>query len=57
MANLNEFSWEVKLFLKSYPWRRINPKPWTPLKKPLSESKLALVSSAALVMPGQFSLH
>ena len=53
MADLNEFSWEVKLFLKSYPWRRVNPVPWTPLKKPLSECKLALVSSAALVMPGQ----
>ena len=53
MADLNEFSWEVRLFLKSYPWRRINPTPWTPLNKPLSECKLALVSSAALVMPGQ----
>jgi D-proline reductase (dithiol) PrdB len=53
MADLNEFSWEVRLFLKSYPWRRINPAPWAPLKKPLSECKLALVSSAALVMPEQ----
>jgi D-proline reductase (dithiol) PrdB len=53
MADLNEFTWEVKLFLKSYPWRRINPTPWAPLEKPLSECKLALVSSAALVMPGQ----
>ena len=53
MANLNEFSWEVRLFLKSYPWRRVNPTPWAPLKKPLHECNLALVSSAALVMPGQ----
>lgn len=43
----------MQLFLKAYPWRRIDPVPWTPLKKPLSECRVALVSSAGLVMPGQ----
>ena len=43
MGDLNEFSLPVKLFLKAYRWR----------KKPLSECRLALVSTAAFVRPGQ----
>jgi len=53
MGNLNEFSLPVKLFLKAYPWRKIDPVPWAPRKKPLSECRLALVSSAGFVLPGQ----
>jgi D-proline reductase (dithiol) PrdB len=53
MGDLNEFTLPVKLFLKSYPWRRIDPVPWTPLRKPLSECRIALVTSAGFVAPGQ----
>ena len=53
MGDLSEFSFTTRLFLKAYPWRRIDPVPWTPLKKPLAQCKLALVSSAGLVLPGQ----
>lgn len=53
MGQDGEFSLPVRLFLKAYRWRRINPVPWTPLRKPLAESRLALVSSAGLVMPDQ----
>jgi D-proline reductase (dithiol) PrdB len=53
MATLDELSVPVRLFLKGYRWRRIDPVPWTPLRKPLSESRLALVSSAGWVLPGQ----
>ena len=53
MGDLNEFSLPVKLFLKAYPWRKIDPVPWAPRKKPLSECRLALVSSAGFVLPGQ----
>ena len=53
MASFDELSAPVRLFLNSYPWRRIDPVPWTPLRKPLSESRLALVSSAGFVLPGQ----
>ena len=53
MGDLNEFSLAVKLFLKAYPWRKIDPVPWAPRKKPLSECSLALVSTAAFVLPGQ----
>lgn len=53
MGDLNEFSLGVRLFLQAYPWRRIDPVPWTPLRKPLAECKLALVSSAGFVSPNQ----
>ncbi|MFQ5689821.1 MAG: glycine/sarcosine/betaine reductase selenoprotein B family protein [Gemmatimonadota bacterium] len=53
MGELNEFSRKLRLYLRAYPWRRIDPVPWTPLRKPLSESRLALVSSAAFVLPDQ----
>src|ERR1051326_4718680 len=40
MGDLNEFSVPVKLFLKAYPWRKLEPVPWTPLKKPLDQCRL-----------------
>ncbi len=53
MGNFHEFSLPLRLFLKAYPWRRIDPVPWTPLRKPLAQCRLALVSSAGFVMPNQ----
>jgi len=53
MGDLNEFSLPLRLFLKAYRWRRIDPVPWTPLNKLLAQCKLALVSSAGFVMPDQ----
>jgi D-proline reductase (dithiol) PrdB len=53
LGDLNEFAFKYRLFLKAYPWRRIDPVPWTPLKKPLSECRLVLVSSAGIVAPDQ----
>ena len=53
MGDLNEFSLPLRLFLKAYRWRRIDPVPWTPLRKPLARCKLALVSSAGFVLPDQ----
>jgi D-proline reductase (dithiol) PrdB len=53
MGDLSEFPFRYKLFLKAYRWRRIDPIPWTPLKKPLPECKAALVSSAGFVTPEQ----
>ena len=53
MGNLNEFSLKWRLFLKTYRWRRINPVPWTPLKKPLAQCRLALACSAGFIVPGQ----
>ena len=53
MGDLAEFSLEIRAFMRLYPWRRIDPVPWTPLKKPLAQCSLALVSSAGFVMPSQ----
>jgi D-proline reductase (dithiol) PrdB len=53
MGDLSEFSFATRTFLKLYPWRRIDPIPWSPLRKPLSEARVALVTTAGLVMPGQ----
>ena len=53
MANLSELPLSARVFLKAYPWRRIDPVPWSPLARPLRESRVALVSTAGLVLPGQ----
>jgi D-proline reductase (dithiol) PrdB len=53
MGDLSEFSLATRTFLKLYPWRRIDPIPWSPLRKPLPEAKVAIVTTAGLVMPGQ----
>jgi D-proline reductase (dithiol) PrdB len=53
LGDLAEFSRPRRLFLRAYPWRRIDPVPWTPLAKPLAACRLALVSSAGFVLPGQ----
>jgi len=53
MGDLSEFSFKYRLFLKTYPWRRIDPVPWTPLEKPLRQCNVALVCSAGFVAPEQ----
>ncbi|HET7437201.1 MAG TPA: glycine/sarcosine/betaine reductase selenoprotein B family protein [Thermoanaerobaculia bacterium] len=53
MAEISELSLSLRLFLKAYRWRRIDPVPHTPLRKPLHEAKIALVSTAGLVAPDQ----
>lgn len=53
MAELDQLKGTDRLFVKAYPWRRVNPVPWTPLRRPLNECRLALVSSAGLVLPEQ----
>jgi D-proline reductase (dithiol) PrdB len=53
VGDLSEFPLKVRLFLKTYRWRRIDPVPWTPLSRPLSECRVAIVSSAGFVTPGQ----
>ncbi|HEX8616339.1 MAG TPA: glycine/sarcosine/betaine reductase selenoprotein B family protein [Thermoanaerobaculia bacterium] len=53
MAELADLPLSVRLFLKAYPWRRIDPVPSAPLAKPLTTARIALVSTAGLVLPGQ----
>ncbi len=53
MGSFDEFSLSVRLFLKAYRWRSIEPTPWTPMKKPLAHSRLALVSRAGFALKDQ----
>ncbi len=53
MGDLSEFPLKYRIFLIAYQWRRIDPVPWAPLKKPVAESRLVLVSSAAIVTSEQ----
>jgi D-proline reductase (dithiol) PrdB len=53
LGDFNEFPLQYRLFLKTYPWRRIDPIPWTPLKKSLANSRLVLISSAGIIRVGQ----
>ncbi|PYK97980.1 MAG: hypothetical protein DME19_14165 [Verrucomicrobia bacterium] len=53
VGDLAEFTLPVRMFLKAYPWRKIDPVPWATLKKPLAECRLAVVSSAGFVLTGQ----
>jgi D-proline reductase (dithiol) PrdB len=53
MGSLDEFSLPVRLFLRAYRWRRIDPVPWAPLRRPLAQVRVALASSAGFVLPGQ----
>lgn len=52
MADWSELSLRYRLLMTAYPWRRIADAPWAPPKRPLSESRVALVSSAGLYRPG-----
>jgi D-proline reductase (dithiol) PrdB len=53
MAELSDLPLSLRLFVKTYPWRRIDPVPFAPLRKPLTEARVAIVSTAGLVLPSQ----
>jgi len=53
MVETRKLSVGLRAFLKTYPWRRIDPVPVASLSKPISECKVALVSSAGFVVPGE----
>jgi D-proline reductase (dithiol) PrdB len=53
MATIDELRATDRIFVRVYRWRRIDPVPWAPPAKPLAACRLALVSSAGLVLPSQ----
>jgi D-proline reductase (dithiol) PrdB len=53
VGDVSEFSFATRMFLKTYPWRRIDPVPCAPLRKPLAEARLALITTAGLHLPDQ----
>ncbi len=52
MASLSDLPLKWRTLAQLYPWRRVEPVPWSPLRKPLASSRVALVSTAGLVPPG-----
>jgi D-proline reductase (dithiol) PrdB len=55
MATYADLSLTTRLFLKAYPFQRyeINPVPCTPLRVPLAQARVALVTTAGLRTPEQ----
>lgn len=53
MGDFSEFSLATRALLFAYRWRRVDPVPWTPLRKPLRDCKVGIVSTAGFVTPEQ----
>ncbi len=53
MALISDLPLWLRVVLKTYPWRRIDPVPLAPLRKPIGESRIALVTTAGLVPAGE----
>ena len=53
MARIADLPLWLRAVLGTYPWRRIEPVPAAPLRKPLSRCRVALVTTAGLVPPGE----
>lgn len=53
MANISDLPLWLRAVLKAYPWRRIEPVPAAPPGKPLADCRVALVTTAGLVPPGE----
>ncbi len=51
MARLAELPLKDRLFVRTYPWRRIDPVPWALVRRPLPQCRVAIVSTAGLVPP------
>ncbi len=53
MARLSDLKLSYRLYMKSYIYRRFDWRPGARLEKPLSESRLAVVSTASFHLPEQ----
>jgi D-proline reductase (dithiol) PrdB len=53
MVRIAEMDLKLKLFMLGYPWRRLDDLEPADRSTPLAECRVALVSSAGLVAPGQ----
>ncbi len=57
MAHLEELKLSHRLFMKAYRFHTVDWSPGTRLGKPLGQSKLALITTAALHLPSQAAFH
>jgi D-proline reductase (dithiol) PrdB len=53
MAEVSDLPLRYRLLMRTYPWRRIDPVPLARLAKPLAACRVALVTTAGLVPPGE----
>jgi D-proline reductase (dithiol) PrdB len=53
MANISDLKLAYQLFMKAYPYRRVDWRPGATLKKPLGEARIAAVTTAAYFRPDQ----
>ena len=52
MTTTSDLPLRFRIFLRAYPWRRVDPVPLARRRKPVEESRVALVTTAGLVPPG-----
>lgn len=52
MVKVRDLDLKLRLFMRAYRWRTLDPVPVTERSRPLPECRVALVSSAGLVVPG-----
>jgi len=53
MTTMQELSTDLRAFVNMYKWQRIDPVPFAPMSKPLSEARVGLVVMACMTMPDQ----
>ena len=53
MAHLSDLKLKYRALIQGYPFRRVDWSPGARLKKPLSEARVALVTTAGFYLPGQ----
>jgi D-proline reductase (dithiol) PrdB len=53
VAHLSDLPLKYRLLIQGYPFRRVDWRPGTHLQKPLSEARVALITTAGLYLPGQ----
>lgn len=53
MAKLSDLKLKYRLYMQAYPYRHFDWRPGAQLRKPLTEAKIAVVTSAAFYAPGQ----
>lgn len=53
MPRINELPLWLRAVLLAYPWRRVDPVPGAPMRKPVSECRVALITTAGLVPSGE----
>jgi D-proline reductase (dithiol) PrdB len=53
MAKISDLKLAYQVFMKAYPYRKVDWPPGARLKKPLSEARVAVVTTAAFFRPDQ----